>query len=100
VRGVRLVDVDQLEVGFTPSLSRAGVAKPPTDSEIRQTIVKSFVYDPRVASVNPEVTVENNVVTLRGRVSTRKAKQAAVQIAQNTVVMPSNSLAAAATPAI
>lgn len=54
VRGVRRVNADQLEVHYTLLLSHAGRATPLTDEEIRQAIMRAYVYDPRVASVNPE----------------------------------------------
>lgn len=84
IRGVQRVTADGLEVNPSLSLSHAGAAKPLTDDDIRQTIVKALVFDPRVASVDAEVGVADHVVTLRGVVSNRKAKQAAVQIARNT----------------
>jgi osmotically-inducible protein OsmY len=56
-----------------------------SDEEIAEAVKDAFVYDPRVFSFNPEISVENGVVTLNGMVSNLKAKRAAVQNAKNVV---------------
>jgi osmotically-inducible protein OsmY len=56
-----------------------------SDDEIERNIVDAYFYDPRVYSFNPEVEVENGIVTLTGVVSNLKAKEAAEQVAKNTV---------------
>src|SRR5690606_35637292 len=84
VPGVRGVNLDQLQVRPTPSLSQAGRATALTDEEIRQAILKALAFDARVGSMHLDVEVEDRVVTLRGDVASRGAKDAAVQLAQNT----------------
>lgn len=72
LRGVKRVNADLLGVRYTSSLSHAGRAPRLGDKDIRRAIVKAFVYDPRVASVNPEVAVTDGLVTLRGRRERRR----------------------------
>lgn len=55
-----------------------------TDTQIREAVKDALLWDPRVASFRPEVTVENGVVTLSGTVSDLKAKRSAAQTASNT----------------
>ena len=49
------------------------------DEEIREAILDAFLYDPRISSFNPEVSVNNGQVTLSGVVDNLKAKRAAEQ---------------------
>jgi osmotically-inducible protein OsmY len=56
-----------------------------SDDEIRDAVKDAFLYDPRVYSFNPDVTVRNGVVTLSGEVDNLKAKRAATQDARNVV---------------
>ena len=56
-----------------------------TDTEIKDAVVDAFIYDPRVFSFNPDVSVLNGVVTLTGEVNNLKAKKAAEQNAKNVV---------------
>ena len=54
------------------------------DPQIKQAVHDAFVYDPRVDSFNPNVDVDNGIVTLSGVVDNLKAKRAAEQDAKNT----------------
>jgi hypothetical protein len=54
------------------------------DPQIKQAVHDAFVYDPRVDSFNPNVDVDNRIVTLSGVVDNLKAKRAAEQDAKNT----------------
>jgi len=83
-RGVREVHADSLGVALEPLRSPTGRSRSITDGEIRAAIVKELAYDPRVASVNIEVTVERGAAPLRGTVGKGRAKRAAVEIARNT----------------
>jgi osmotically-inducible protein OsmY len=56
-----------------------------SDEEIRKAVEDAFLYDPRVKSFNPEVTVKGGVVSLSGTVDNLKAKHAAERDARNTV---------------
>jgi osmotically-inducible protein OsmY len=56
-----------------------------TDSEIREAIKDTMRYDPRVYSFNPDVSVNDGIVTLTGTVDDLKAKRAASQDAKNTM---------------
>jgi len=59
------------------------VIKP--DKEIREAILDAFLYDPRVSSFNPDVSVNDGQVTLSGVVDNLKAKRAAEQDAKYIV---------------
>lgn len=87
VSGVSDVDVSKLMVESWARnenmRNNKYIEKP--DNEIKSTILDAYFYDPRVYSFNPEVEVENGIVTLTGSVSNFKAKQAAEHVAKNTV---------------
>ena len=55
------------------------------EDEIRDAITDAFTYDPRVLSFKIDVEVVGSKVTLSGRVDNLKAKQAAEQVARNTL---------------
>lgn len=55
-----------------------------TDEQIKSTIEDALMYDPRVASYQPNIEVENQVVTLTGTVKDFLAKRAAGENAKNT----------------
>lgn len=85
--GVNSVNVEKLEVrkwARDEELRKSKYAVK-TDNEILQAVKDALIYDPRVASFNPEVTVKEGVVTLSGTVDNLKAKQAAEQDAKNVV---------------
>ncbi len=54
-----------------------------SDAEIHEAVKTAFLYDPRVYSFNPEISVQDGIVTLRGVVSNLGAKRAAKSDAQN-----------------
>ncbi|MEQ9232499.1 BON domain-containing protein [Coleofasciculus sp. E2-BRE-01] len=56
-----------------------------TDAEIQDAVKDALLYDPRVASFNVNVAVDNGEVMLTGNVDNLKAKNAAAQDASNTV---------------
>lgn len=55
-----------------------------TDEQIKSTIEDALMYDPRVASYQPNIEVENQVVSLTGTVKDFLAKRAAGENAKNT----------------
>jgi len=56
-----------------------------SDEAIRDAVKDAFLYDPRVISFNPDVSVSNGKVTLTGVVSNLKARKAAEIDARNVV---------------
>jgi len=56
-----------------------------TDIEIKDAVKDALLYDPRVLSFNPDVSVNYGVVTLTGIVDNLKAKRAAEADARNVV---------------
>jgi osmotically-inducible protein OsmY len=56
-----------------------------TDAEIQDAVKDALLYDPRVASFNVNVAVDNGEVMLTGNVDNLKAKNAAAQDASNTL---------------
>lgn len=85
VTGVTGVAADGLTV--SPDLEKgkpAAGASGRTDAAVRQAVVDALMYDPRVLSFNPTVTVRNGVVTLTGVVDSPAAKRAAEADARNT----------------
>lgn len=87
VKGVKEVNAEKLEVDSWASSENLKKELPAIkdDERIKQAVLDTFTYDPRVFSFNPEVSVSNGVVTLTGIVDNLKAKQAAERDARNTV---------------
>jgi osmotically-inducible protein OsmY len=56
-----------------------------SDEQIRDAVKDALLYDPRVASFNVNVSVDNGVVRLNGEVDNLKAKRSAARTARNTV---------------
>jgi osmotically-inducible protein OsmY len=56
----------------------------PSDENLKEAIHDAFVFDPRVLSMNPEIQVENGVVTLHGVAQNLRAKEAAEEDVRNT----------------
>jgi osmotically-inducible protein OsmY len=56
-----------------------------SDEEIARAVKDALLYDPRVVSFNPDVDVDDGVVTLSGVVDNLEAKRAAERDAHNTV---------------
>lgn len=86
VNGVKSVDDSNLKVQWIldEKMQRADDYTNLTDKEIEAAIEDAFLYDSRVFSFKPEVSVEFGVVTLTGVVENFKAKKAAEQDAKNT----------------
>ncbi len=87
VMGVNSVDSDNLEVKSwaRDEEMRKNKYAVKTDKEVKEAVEDAFLYDPRVSSFNPTVTVNNGIVTLTGTVDNLKAKRAAERDAKNVV---------------
>lgn len=87
VLGVHSVDIDDLEVKDWARNEdmRKGKYASKSDQEIKNAIKDAFLYDPRVLSFKPEVSVDNGYVTLSGTVNNLQAKRAAEKDARNVV---------------
>jgi osmotically-inducible protein OsmY len=85
--GVTNVDTENLKVEEWARDDRLRKEKyiPKTDAQILDAVKDAFLYDPRVYSFNPEVSVNYGIVTLTGKVDNLKAKRAAEQDAKNVV---------------
>jgi len=85
--GVKAVDTSEVEVTYwarDENLRKSKyVAK--DDKIIRKAVEAALFLDPRTASFNVDVSVDDGIVTLRGVVDTLAAKRAAAQDALNTV---------------
>jgi len=85
VAGVKHVDTEDLKVN--PVFKDEDLDKKQfedlSDGEIKQAIVDAFIYDPRVYSFNPQVDVNDGLVTLTGHVDNLQAKKAAENDAKN-----------------
>jgi osmotically-inducible protein OsmY len=55
------------------------------DEQIEEAVRDAFLYDPRVISFDPEIDVDDGVVTLRGVVHNVRAKKAAEEDARRVV---------------
>lgn len=87
IAGVKAVEDGQLQVDWSKhnEMRRSRKYEGKTsDAEIRQAIKDAFAYDPRISRFDPEIEVNNGVVTLTGRVDNLLAKNAAAQDARNT----------------
>jgi len=87
VAGVKSVTSDGLDVEWWKRdlMVRRRPLTDLSDREIEEAILKAFQYDPRVLSFQPEVRVEDGVVTLRGVVDNLEARRAADDDARNTL---------------
>jgi osmotically-inducible protein OsmY len=87
VSGVASVDVDNLKVEqwLDEEAKRNTPLVAKGDEQIRKAVEKVFLYDPRVLSFNPEIEVNNGIVTLSGAVGNLMARQAAEADARNVV---------------
>ena len=86
VDGVKTVDAAGLEVEWwaRDTMRRKDLYQSIDDAKIKQAVQDAFLYDPRVFSFNPVVTVDDGTVTLSGVVDNLRAKIAAEQDAKNT----------------
>jgi osmotically-inducible protein OsmY len=86
VGGVRDVDTSGLTVEWwaRDEMQRDKLVRR-SDAEIAQAVKDALLYDPRVFSFNPDITVNDGTVTLSGVVDNLEAKRAAERDAHNTV---------------
>jgi osmotically-inducible protein OsmY len=86
VVGVQAVETEPLEVEWwaRDEMRRKEIYVDKTDDAIQDAVSDALLYDPRVASFNIDVAVDEGRVTLAGEVDNPKAKQAAAQDASNT----------------
>lgn len=85
VPGVKRVDASSLSTHADPEpLLSAASGDRISDDDISDAIQQLYVFDPRINSLTPDISVRDGIVTLSGFVSTPKARQAAIQIAQHT----------------
>jgi osmotically-inducible protein OsmY len=85
--GVTAVESDELKVNEwarNENLRKDKYVKK-TDDEIKKIVKNTFLYDPRLVSFNPDVSVNNGFVTLIGEVTDLQAKRAAENDARNVV---------------
>lgn len=87
VIGVNSVDAENLEVEkwARDESMRKNKYVEKTDEEVEKAVQDALLYDPRVYSFRPTVSVNNGIVTLTGKVDNLKAKRAAGQDAKNVV---------------
>ncbi len=86
VGGVKNVD-NQLEVKWYlgDDMQKPDKFSLKSDTEIKEAIKDTLLYDPRTSSFNIDVEVNNGVANLRGTVDNLKAKNSAEQDALNTI---------------
>lgn len=86
VAGVKDVDVTGVSIRSWLNDDQQRTEQYPdvTDSQMKKAIEDALLYDPRVNMFNVKSDVSGGQATLRGTVSSLKAKRAAAQDAQNT----------------
>jgi osmotically-inducible protein OsmY len=87
VMGVMEVNVAGLKIDpeAVHEVRRAKEFAVKTDEQIKQAVLASFRYDPRLTGTSPTVLVEDGTVFLTGKVTHLKAKAAAGNDAKNVV---------------
>jgi osmotically-inducible protein OsmY len=87
IAGVVEVDTDNLDVEWwaRDQMRRSERFADLTDAEMLLAVKDALLFDPRVSSVDVEVSVKTGVATLEGTVASLQAKRAAVEDAENTV---------------
>lgn len=87
VAGVTDVDASALEVKWWAGdpMLREERGATLTEEQVEDAVEDAMLYDPRVNSFRPNVSVTGRTVTLTGEVEDLKAKRAAAQDARNTV---------------
>ncbi|MBD3257515.1 BON domain-containing protein, partial [candidate division GN15 bacterium] len=87
VAGVKSVNAEDMDIRWwaRDEMRRASTYVARSDEQIKSAVEDAFLFDPRLLSFNPDVTVDNGTVTLTGTVDNLQAKQAAEQDARNTV---------------
>ncbi|MCA9596306.1 MAG: BON domain-containing protein [Myxococcales bacterium] len=86
VVGVKNVKDDDVDVEWWAKRSDLRANRPTyePDGEIDNAIEDALLIDPRVSSFDIDVSVDGGVVTLKGNVTSLKAKRAAAQLANDT----------------
>ncbi len=86
ITGVKNVNDDQVNVKWWAKRSDLRANRPSyaPDSEIKSALTDALLVDPRVSSFDVDISVDAGVVTLKGTVSSLKAKQAAENLAHDT----------------
>jgi len=84
--GVEAVNAEELKVEpwAKDKMKKPNNVDIKSDDEIKKAVKDAFLYDPRVFSFNPDISVSGGIVTLTGIVDNLKAKRAAEQDAKNT----------------
>jgi osmotically-inducible protein OsmY len=87
VTGVDSVDADDLEAASWARDDRFRKQKyvQKTDAQVAAAVEDALLYDPQVNSFKVDVSVDDGVVKLSGRVDNLKAKRTAAQRARNVV---------------
>lgn len=88
ITGVREVHEDDIVVEPWADREMAREPRPTpavTDEQIEDSLEDAFVYDARMTGQDPEIYVEDGVVTLTGHVGSVAAQEAAERTARNTV---------------
>ena len=87
VAGVKSVNSDNLEIQWwaRDKMKRYGKGSDLTNQKIAEALRLAFTQDPRVFSLNPDISVYKGVVTLSGTVDNLRAKRAAEETALNTI---------------
>ena len=87
VAGTSEVDGSGLDIEWwaRDSMRRETAFTERTDAEIEEAVRDALIYDPRVLSYQPDVTVSDGTVTLSGTVDTLEAKRAAEADTRNVV---------------
>lgn len=77
--GVQEVNTEKVEIAdwAREDYLKKSTVQMRSDEEIKEAVKMALLYDPRVMSFQPEVTVNNGVVTLSGVVDNLRAKRAA-----------------------
>lgn len=84
VNGVKAVENNlEVKAWARDTLRREAAVEPREDEKLQEAVVATLSYDPRVNSINLDVTVDSGVVTLRGVVSDARAKRAAEESTEN-----------------
>ncbi|WP_447969185.1 BON domain-containing protein [Nitrospira sp. M1] len=86
VAGVKKVDGQLLFVKAWAKgkMKRRGQPGYKDDTEIKDTLILAYAYDPRVSVFNPTIDVRHGIVTLTGVVDNLHAKRAAEKVARYT----------------
>ena len=87
VAGVKSVDSNSLDIQWwmRDKTQRYGKGSDLTNQKIAEAIRLAFTQDPRIFSLNPDISVHKGVITLSGTVNNLKAKRAAEETALNTI---------------